>query len=80
LNPIAQTDFNLKLAAACQKKCADCCRRGRIFLPENQYQALRDWVVEKSPANCLMIFGFTTNRTAASFSMSETIAACMLKG
>jgi Fe-S-cluster containining protein len=51
VNPIAQTDFNQKLATACQAKGAACCCRGQIFLPENQYQALRQWVAGQSPAD-----------------------------
>ena len=51
MNPLAQTDFNLKLAAACRTQCAACCRRGVIFLPESEYQALRQWVVNNAPAD-----------------------------
>jgi Fe-S-cluster containining protein len=51
MNTIAETDFNQKLAAACQSKCASCCCKGMIFLPENEFQAIKQWVSNKSPAD-----------------------------
>jgi len=42
--------INLKLAEACQSTCSSCCKKGKIFLPDDQYQAIRNWVIQNSPA------------------------------
>lgn len=42
-------NFNDRLASACQATCSSCCKKGKIFLPEDQYQAIRSWVATNSP-------------------------------
>ena len=34
-------DFNLRLASACQNCGAACCKRGKIFLPREEYDRIR---------------------------------------
>lgn len=41
--------INDKLAQACQATCSSCCKKGKIFLPDAEYQAISDWVRENSP-------------------------------
>lgn len=48
MNAIEQSGFNQKLAGACQAKCAACCRKGKIFLPENEFQAIKQWAAKAS--------------------------------
>lgn len=45
----SKLDFNDRLASACQATCSSCCKKGKIFLPEVQYQAIRKWVATNSP-------------------------------
>ena len=42
--------INEQLAVACQATCSSCCKKGKIFLPDQQFQAIRDWVIANSPA------------------------------
>jgi hypothetical protein len=45
----AENQINEKLAQACQATCSSCCKKGKIFLPDAQYLAIRDWVQKNSP-------------------------------
>jgi|GEM_PF-1066228 len=40
---------NHLLASACQATCSSCCKKGKIFLPEEQYNLIKDWAEKSSP-------------------------------
>jgi len=44
------TDFNNILASSCQATCSSCCKKGKIFLPEDQFQSIKTWLAQNSPA------------------------------
>jgi len=41
---------NNALALDCQKTCSSCCKKGKIFLPDAQYDAICDWLERNSAA------------------------------
>jgi len=41
--------INEQLAASCQATCSSCCKKGKIFLPDQQYQAILEWLLNHSP-------------------------------
>jgi Fe-S-cluster containining protein len=51
VNNSPTSTVNLKLAEACQLTCGSCCKKGKIFLPEDQYQGIVDWVKKNSPSD-----------------------------
>jgi hypothetical protein len=50
LDPKAGNDINDRLAKACQATCSSCCKKGKIFLPKAEYNAIRNWVTSNSPS------------------------------
>jgi len=51
MNTLAATETNERLAAACQECSAACCRKGKLFLPEREYLAIRRYLAEFSQAD-----------------------------
>ena len=43
--------INEQLAVACQATCSSCCKKGKIFLPDDEYQKLWNWISENSPGD-----------------------------
>jgi hypothetical protein len=43
-------EFNQKLAKACQQCQAACCKKGRLFLPRKEYEAIRAHLGKSNPA------------------------------
>jgi hypothetical protein len=50
MNAALTNQINNNLASACQATCSSCCKKGKIFLPDQQFQAIRHWVLENSPS------------------------------
>ncbi len=50
MDPSPSESFNCGLAGACQATEASCCKKGKIFLPPSEYQAILDWLQTHSPA------------------------------
>jgi hypothetical protein len=48
-NSIVATEANKKLASACQKNNSACCKKGKIFLPKNEYEGLKNWINNNMP-------------------------------
>ncbi len=40
--------LNGPLASACQAACAACCCKGKIFLPDAEYERIHEWIQENS--------------------------------
>ena len=41
--------INEQLALACQATCSSCCKKGKIFLPNGEYEKILEWITENSP-------------------------------
>ncbi len=44
MNEIAESNFNSRLAAACQNCAASCCKKGLLFLPAHEHARISDWL------------------------------------
>lgn len=49
MNTLATTEINSQLAASCQACAAACCRKGQLFLPDDEYEAIRSHLLRHNP-------------------------------
>lgn len=42
-------EINDKLATACMKTCASCCKKGLLFMPSEEYEGIITWLKKHSP-------------------------------
>ena len=40
--------LNSNLARSCMATCSSCCKKGKLFLPNAEYERMRDWLIENS--------------------------------
>ncbi|KKQ18298.1 MAG: hypothetical protein US31_C0006G0029 [Berkelbacteria bacterium GW2011_GWA1_36_9] len=48
-NQLIGTNANKELAIACQKNNSNCCRKGKIFLPKQEWENIKNWVNNNLP-------------------------------
>ena len=44
-----RNEVNSRLAASCQSACSACCKKGKIFLPDGQHDAILKWLEANAP-------------------------------
>lgn len=77
--------INSSLATACQLTQGSCCKNGLLFLPEDEYQAIVEWVAANSASELGLDVLSTTDSTSTtkkmlvSFSLKQTCAGSIQK-
>lgn len=45
----SENTLNARLATSCMSTCSSCCKKGKLFLPNTEYERMRTWLITNSP-------------------------------